>query len=47
MTRRDDVAQGPGPANPNWGWPAPHPWPADQVLAYFQKPFSPGVKVSR
>jgi hypothetical protein len=47
MTQRDDVAQGLGPADPKWGWPAPHPWPTRQVLAYFQKPFSACVKVSQ
>jgi hypothetical protein len=35
-TRRDDVAQVPGPANPKWGRPDPHPWPTGQVLAHLQ-----------
>jgi hypothetical protein len=47
MTQRDDVAEGPCPADPKWGRPTPHPWPAGQVLAHFQKPFSPFVIVGK
>jgi hypothetical protein len=41
------MAQGMGLADPKWGRPTPHPWLAGQVLAHFQKLFSPHVKVSR
>jgi hypothetical protein len=46
MTQRDNVAQGSGPTDPKWGQPAPHPWAASEVLAYFQKLFSPRVNLS-
>jgi hypothetical protein len=36
MTWGDDVAQSPSPTEPKWGYPAPPPWPAIQVLASFQ-----------
>jgi hypothetical protein len=36
MTRGDDVAQSSGPTEPMWGWPAPPPLSAGQVLASFQ-----------
>jgi hypothetical protein len=46
MTRGDDVAQSPGPAEPKWGRSAPPPWPVDQYLACFWNPRSPHVKLS-
>jgi hypothetical protein len=36
MTLGDDVAHSPDPIEPKWGWLAPPPWPAGQVLAPFQ-----------
>jgi hypothetical protein len=47
MTRGDDVAQSPGPAEPKWGRTAPTPWPAGQGLACFQNVLSPCVKLSQ
>jgi hypothetical protein len=44
MTRGDDVAQSLSPTEPKWGWPAPPPWPAGQVLAPFQIPLYQHVK---
>jgi hypothetical protein len=47
MTRGDDVAQSPGPAEPKWGRQAQSPWPADHGLASFQNPSSTHVNLSR
>jgi hypothetical protein len=41
------VAQSPGPTELKWGRPAPLPWPSDQSLAYFRKPFHTRVKGGR
>jgi hypothetical protein len=38
------VARSLGPTELKWGQPAPVPWPVDQGLAYFQKPFHTRVK---
>jgi hypothetical protein len=47
MTRVDNVTQSPGPAEPQWGQPAPPPWSAGQGLASFQNPPSARVNLSQ
>jgi hypothetical protein len=47
MTRGDDMAQCPGPAEPKWGRPTPLPWPAGQGLAPFRNTSSTRVNLSR
>jgi hypothetical protein len=47
MTRRDNVAQSPGPAEPKWGWSAPPTWPVGQGLASFGNPSSTRVNLSQ
>jgi hypothetical protein len=46
MTRGDDMAQSPGPAEPKWGRSAPPPWPAGQGLVSFRNPSSTCVNLS-
>jgi hypothetical protein len=41
------VAQSPDQTEPKWGWPAPAPWPASQVLVPFQFLLCQRVKVGQ
>jgi hypothetical protein len=41
------VAQSLDPTEPEWGWPAPPPWPAGQVLVPFKFSLCQRVKEGR